>query len=226
MADFENATPEARRAERDRQRRMALALPRNNEVQIFLANLANLLLDGQDKTQDALLALVDTDEAAAAANDRGAAILRLALAELTDMFGRIVMAARFDCAIVNEAMVHEELIPGVAPAVRPPTGRRTVAPERPPPPPQPPLPDSPAGHSTIPSSSSNSRLLRPLHRPLPRRSPPLNRLPPPPPGRIPGRFFPATPATREVTGRTRAAATLRTSAPISPVSPPWSTPLS
>jgi hypothetical protein len=55
-----------------------------------------LLLDSQDKTQDALLALVDTEEAVAAANDRGAALLRLALADSTDLFGRIIMAARFD----------------------------------------------------------------------------------------------------------------------------------
>jgi len=117
MAEFENATPDARRAERDRQRRIILSLPRQTEIQKFLANQGNLLLDGQDKTQDALLALVDTDDAAGIANDRSAAILRLALAELTDMFGRIVMAARFDISAVNDAMAQEELIPGVAPNV-------------------------------------------------------------------------------------------------------------
>ena len=118
MADpIENATPDARRAERDRQRRMVIGLPRTNDVQRFLADLATLLLDSQDKTQDALLALVDTDKAAAAANDRGAALLRLALADSTDLFGRLIMAARFDVSVVNEAMAHEEPIPGVAPAV-------------------------------------------------------------------------------------------------------------
>jgi hypothetical protein len=115
MADpYENVTPGARRAERDRQRRIILSLPRTTDVQRFLADLATLLLDGRDRTQDALLALVDTEDVAPVANDQGAAILRLALVDLTDLFGRIVMATRFGVSIVTEAMAMEEIIPGVS----------------------------------------------------------------------------------------------------------------
>ena len=92
-------------------------MPRTTDVQRFLADLATLLLDGRDRTQDALLALVDTEDAAPVANDQGAAILRLALVDLTDLFGRIVMATRFGVSIVTEAMAMEEIIPGVSPNV-------------------------------------------------------------------------------------------------------------
>jgi hypothetical protein len=57
--NIEQANPEARRAERDRQRRMVFPLPRTTGVESFLANLGALHLDGQDRVQDALLHLVD-----------------------------------------------------------------------------------------------------------------------------------------------------------------------
>ncbi len=57
--NIEQANPEARRAERDRQRRMVFALPRTTDVESFLANLGALHLDSQDRVQDALLILVD-----------------------------------------------------------------------------------------------------------------------------------------------------------------------
>jgi hypothetical protein len=57
--NIEQANPEARRAERDRQRRMVFALPRTTGVESFLAYLGALHLDGQDHVQDALLILDD-----------------------------------------------------------------------------------------------------------------------------------------------------------------------
>ncbi len=57
--NIDQANPEARRAERDRQRRMVFALPRTTGIESFLANLGALHLDGQDRVQDALLILVD-----------------------------------------------------------------------------------------------------------------------------------------------------------------------
>jgi hypothetical protein len=57
--NIERANPEARRAERGRQRRMVFAIPRTTGVESFLANLGALHLDGQDRVQDVLLILVD-----------------------------------------------------------------------------------------------------------------------------------------------------------------------
>ena len=48
---------------------------------------------------------------------RTTAVLRIALTDSSDMFGRIIMAGRFGCAIVNEAMAAEEQVPGVSPGV-------------------------------------------------------------------------------------------------------------
>jgi len=53
--NLEQATAEARRAERDRQRRMIHGLPRGTATESFLANLGALHLDEQDRVQEALL---------------------------------------------------------------------------------------------------------------------------------------------------------------------------
>ena len=76
-------------------------------------------LDQQDKYQDALLALTNQDPAQNpdALTATAVAGLRHGLADSADLFGRLVMAARFGCTAVNEAMQNEEHVPGVAPAV-------------------------------------------------------------------------------------------------------------
>jgi hypothetical protein len=89
--NIEAANPEQRRAERDRQRRMVSSLPRANDTQTFLANLATLHLDEQDKVQDALLTLADQGLAAPAAVERAAAILRSSLIDSSELFGKMVM---------------------------------------------------------------------------------------------------------------------------------------
>jgi hypothetical protein len=59
--NLEEATPDARRAARDRQRRMIYGLPRTSAMESFLANLAALHLDEQDRIQDALLNVLNDE---------------------------------------------------------------------------------------------------------------------------------------------------------------------
>jgi hypothetical protein len=51
------------------------------------------------------------------ARDRSSAMLRLALGDSANLFGCIIMAGRFGCAMVNDTMAAEEVVPGVTPAV-------------------------------------------------------------------------------------------------------------
>ena len=115
----EEATSELREAERSRLRRIIAELPRANPTSIFLAGTVSQLLDIQIRLEDALRAvttlIVAPEQAGALAVVVGA--LRTTVLACSDLFGRLVVGARFDLALVNEALAFEEPIPGVSSAL-------------------------------------------------------------------------------------------------------------
>lgn len=104
---FEAATDDARRAERESQRRILAAFPRNGAAAEFLATTGSIMLDTVINMQDAILMLQDDKF------DAGLARLRQATADGLSTYGRIVMGARHSMAAVNEVSGIEEPIMGV-----------------------------------------------------------------------------------------------------------------
>lgn len=125
MADelpFESKTPEERRADRDKQKRMVLILDKSSQVTAFLAEMADSVLDSQHREEDLVLLLKtvilpDTATAASkAALPRALAAARRNRQELAADFSKLIMAARYDCSSVNQAMLGEEGLEGISAA--------------------------------------------------------------------------------------------------------------
>jgi hypothetical protein len=112
---FETANPDARRWE---QRRLVLDSPRTTAISSFHTTSASMLLTLQTGAEDALLAILSLPEtnATRAALDSIKADLRGVLATSTSMFGRFLLAANYDTALVDQVMAMEEPFPGVSPA--------------------------------------------------------------------------------------------------------------
>jgi len=115
---FETEIPETRRAKRERLRRGVTALPRNSGVTSFLAEMAASLLDVQSQMEDTLLTTNQIVPDAATAETKAATMrdFRTLVPQVQELFGRVYMAARTDCASVVEAMGVDEDIPGLTPA--------------------------------------------------------------------------------------------------------------
>jgi hypothetical protein len=115
---FEAAGPDASRWERERQRRLVLDSPRTTAISSFHTTSASMLLTLQTGAEDALLSVLTLTE-----TDANRAILesiktdlRGVLATSTSMFGRFLLAANYDTALVDQVMAMEEPFPGVSPA--------------------------------------------------------------------------------------------------------------
>lgn len=116
MLPCEGLTAEVRGAERDRLRRIIGELPRTSATAVFLAGTASHLLDIQFRVEDALRSATSLTVAPDQADALAALVggIRQALPACSDVFGRLVVGARFDLANVNETLAVEEPIPGVS----------------------------------------------------------------------------------------------------------------
>ncbi len=114
---FEVATPDARRWERERQRRLVLDSPRSTAISSFHSTSASMLLTLQTGAEDALLSIISLPEtdATRVALESIQADLRGVLATCTSMFGRFLLAANYDNALVDQVMATEEPFPWVTP---------------------------------------------------------------------------------------------------------------
>ncbi len=115
---FEAANPDARRWERERQRRLVLDSPHTTAISSFHTTLASMLLTLQTGAEDALLSVLSLPEtdATRVALESIKADVRGVLATSTSMFGRFLLAANYDTALVDQVMAMEEPFPGVSPA--------------------------------------------------------------------------------------------------------------
>jgi len=119
MLACEELTAEARGAERDRLRRIIAELPRTSPTAIFLAGTASQLLEVQFRVEDVLRSATSLTVTPAQADGLAAVVggIRQAVPACSDIFGRLVVGARFDLANVNESLAVEEPIPGISPAL-------------------------------------------------------------------------------------------------------------
>jgi hypothetical protein len=115
---FEVANPDARRWERERQRRLVLDSPRSTAISSFHTTSASMLLTLQTGAEDALLSVLSLPEtnATRVALESIKADLCGVLATSTSMFSRFLLAANYDTALVDQVMAMEEPLPGVTPA--------------------------------------------------------------------------------------------------------------
>ena len=99
-------------------RRAFGSLPRTPGVGLFLADMTSPVLDLQVRLEDALRASSQVVADAATAAHQGDALLhlRLGVAAVQEVYGRLYMAASIDCASVAEAMHVEEVVPVISPA--------------------------------------------------------------------------------------------------------------
>ncbi len=115
---FEVATPDARKWERERQRRLVLDSPHSTAISAFHTTSASMLISLQTGAEDALLSITSLPETDATRPvlDSIKADLRGVLATSTSMFGRFLLAANYGTALVDQVMAMEEPFPGVTPA--------------------------------------------------------------------------------------------------------------
>jgi hypothetical protein len=108
---------EALRAHRDRLRRIVACLPRNSETATFLSSIGSMLLDAQFAVEDGNGILGNMELYRTKEQEleywRALSLLSDGIYKLIDIFGKIVLAARYDCRAVLENMDDEEEIPGV-----------------------------------------------------------------------------------------------------------------
>ncbi len=107
------------RAEQDRLRRIVARLPRNSETATFLSSIGSMLLDAQFAVEDGngILGNMELEmltEEQQLEYWRAKSLLYDGFYKLSDIFGKIVLAARYDCRAVLENMDDEEEIPGVS----------------------------------------------------------------------------------------------------------------
>ena len=83
-----------------------------------MAEMTSHVLDLQVRLEDALRASSQVVADAATAAHQGDALrhLRLGVATVQEVYGKLYMAATTDCASVAEAMHVEEVVPGISPA--------------------------------------------------------------------------------------------------------------
>ena len=83
-----------------------------------MAGMTSHVLDLQVRLEDALRASSQVVADAATAAHQGDALLhlRLGVAAVQEVYGRLYMAANTDCASVAEAMHVEEVVPVISPA--------------------------------------------------------------------------------------------------------------
>ena len=110
---FETSSPEDRRVERERQRRLVFALPRAEPTADCLSSMASNLLDHQFRLEDAILAATADAPPAAERLVILLASLRAVLPEATAMFGQSYAAARYGCHAVGNALHVDEDVPGL-----------------------------------------------------------------------------------------------------------------
>ena len=115
---LEGDSAEMRRDKIERLRRAVGSLPRTPGVGLFLAGMTSHVLDLQVRLEDALRASSQVVADAATAAHQGDALrhLRLGVATVREVYGKLYMAATTDCASVAEAMHVEEVVPGISPA--------------------------------------------------------------------------------------------------------------
>ena len=113
---FEEASPEDRHIERERQRRLVFALSRADPTADCLAASASNTLDHQFRLEDALLASTADAPPAAERLTILQAALRAALPEATALFGHSYAAARYGCDAVGQALHVDEDVPGLSAA--------------------------------------------------------------------------------------------------------------
>jgi hypothetical protein len=113
------AAVEVRRAERDRRRPIVSCLPKVTDTAAFLAASATMLLDMQDSLEDGadIVQRLEDEDDLLQAQRSAAALFTNSLAITNELFSKLVLAARYDCAAVQTTMDSEEPLPGVTPAV-------------------------------------------------------------------------------------------------------------
>jgi hypothetical protein len=128
---FEAAGLDARRWERERQRRLVLDSPGTTAISSFHATSVSMLLTLQTRAEDTFLSVLTLPKTDAnrAVLESIKTDLRGVLATSTSMFGRFLLAVNYDTALVDQVMAMEEPFPGVSPAqmraIRLQSGRKT-----------------------------------------------------------------------------------------------------
>ncbi len=116
---YETLSPDHRKWERDRQRRLIADAPRTAAGAAFHATAASRFLALQTHIQDALLTHAEMTPVDGDC-DRGTSVrneLRLALNMCAEMFGRSMLAIQYDKDVVTEALFCKEPIPGLNPLI-------------------------------------------------------------------------------------------------------------
>jgi len=111
---IETRTAEMTRQDRDRHKRMLVALDRTSQVTAFLAESADSVLEAQFRAEDQVMLL----RSITLPNDAAQAIkttlqesldsARAQARELAALFSKMIMAARYDCTAVMTAMTTDE----------------------------------------------------------------------------------------------------------------------
>ena len=113
---FETSSPEDRRVERERQRRLVFALPRAEPTADCLSSMASNLLDHQFRLEDSVLAAAADAPPAPERLVILLASLRAVLPEATAMFGQSYAATHYGCHAVGNALHVDEDVPGLTAA--------------------------------------------------------------------------------------------------------------
>lgn len=89
---------EARRAERDRRRRIVSCLPKTSETAAFLAASAAMLLDIQDSVEDgaSVVQKMREDEDFREEQQMAVAMLNNSIVTTNELFSKLVLAARYE----------------------------------------------------------------------------------------------------------------------------------
>ena len=111
---FENMPLEARRVERERQRRLVFALSCTDATVDCLASMASDHLDRHFRLEDAVLAAGAPEVPAAERLEAFLAAIRVAIPESTRQFGQLYAAARYGCSAVGDALHVDEDVPGLS----------------------------------------------------------------------------------------------------------------
>ena len=111
---FENMPLEARRVERERQRRLVFALSRTDATVDCLESMASDHLDRHFRLEDAVLAAGAPEVPPAERLEAFLAAIRVAIPESTRHFGQLYAAARYGCSAVGDALHVDEDVPGLS----------------------------------------------------------------------------------------------------------------
>jgi len=89
-------TAEARRAERDRRRRIVSTLPRTNDTTVFIASCATMLLDFQEAVEDAAhhLQAANNDDIDQGLREHVAGTMNHGLVTANELYSKLVLAGK------------------------------------------------------------------------------------------------------------------------------------